>query len=108
MAAPGFATLWEFTVKASRQAEFESHYGPDGTWVRLFRKAPGYLGSELLHDRAETLRYVTIDHWASADDWYEFRKRFAADYELLDRDCEGLTTREAPLGEFAPLDGGTH
>ena len=107
MAAPGFTTLWEFAVKPSRRAEFEMHYGPDGTWVRLFRKAPGYLGSELLHDSADTLRYVTIDRWASADDWREFRKRFAVDYERLDLDCEGLTTHEAPLGEFAALDAGT-
>ena len=84
-----------------RQAEFESHYGPDGSWARLFRQSPGYLGTELWHDRVDSLRYVTIDRWASGDAWKEFRARFAADYERLDRECEGLTAREAPLGEFA-------
>jgi len=105
--APGFSAFWEISVKASRQAEFESHYGPAGSWARLFRQSPGYLGTELWHDRADVLRYVTIDRWASLDAWREFRTRFATDYERLDRECEGLTTSEAPLGEFAPMDAGT-
>ena len=104
--APGFATVWEFSVKAARQAEFESHYGPDGSWARLFRKSPGYLGTELWHDRADEHRYVTIDRWASADAWKQFRAGFAADYERLDRECEGLTARETPLGEFKPMGAG--
>ncbi len=105
--APGFASVWEFSVKASRQAEFESLYGPDGSWARLFRQAQGYLGTELWHDRADSLRYFTIDRWASMDAWTEFRTRFAADYERLDRECEGLTAREAALGEFAPTGADT-
>ena len=102
--APGFAAVWEFSVRASRQAEFESHYGPDGSWTRLFRQSPGYLGTELWHDRADTLRYLTIDRWASVDAWREFHSRFATEYERLDRECAGLTALETPLGEFAPPD----
>jgi heme-degrading monooxygenase HmoA len=101
-AADGFATLWEFAVLPARQAAFEAEYGPAGRWVALFRRAPGYLGSELLHDRRDPLRYVTIDRWASADAYREFRRRFAVEYERLDREFEGLTAREAPLGEYAP------
>jgi heme-degrading monooxygenase HmoA len=63
MTGTGYATLWEFTVAAARQAEFEAHYGPDGTWARLFSRADGYLGTELLRDRADPLRYLTIDRW---------------------------------------------
>lgn len=100
MAATGFASLWEFEVRPSRQAEFETHYGPDGSWSRLFRQSPGYLGTELLNDCANPLRYVTIDHWASVDQWLAFRERFSEQYESLDRQCEGLTTHEAPLGEY--------
>ncbi len=101
MEASGFAYLWEFAVRASRQNEFERHYGPDGSWVRLFRQSPDYIGTELLKDRANPLRYVTIDHWASVEAFREFRKRFAGEFEALDRQCEQLTTRETPLGEYA-------
>jgi heme-degrading monooxygenase HmoA len=103
MAERTFARLWEFSVVPLRQAEFERHYGPDGSWVQLFRRAPGYLGTELLHDRADSLRYVTIDRWQSAEDWQAFRLRFSEQYEALDRRCEELTAREAPLGEYAAL-----
>lgn len=101
MAAMGYATLWEFVVAPAKQAEFEAHYGPDGTWARLFRRAPGYVGSELLRDRADPLRYLTIDRWESREDWQAFRSAHSADYERLDREFERLTTREAPLGEYA-------
>lgn len=101
----GYVTLWEFSVAASRQAEFESAYGPEGRWARLFSGAPGYLGTELLRDRAGGLRYVTIDRWSSVEAWREFKARFAAEYERLDRECAALTTHEAALGEYAPVGG---
>lgn len=102
MAANGYATLWTFNVQPDRKAEFEFHYGPDGTWVRLFRRAPGYIGSELLQDRADAHRYVTIDRWESREAWQAFRQHFSAEYERLDREFEGMTTAEAQLGEFTP------
>ena len=106
MARAGFTTLWEFTVQAARQAEFERHYGPDGTWARLFRLAPGYLGSELLRDCKDPLRYLTIDRWESHESSQAFRRLHGAEYERLDGEFEGLTTREKPLGEYDPVDGG--
>ncbi len=103
MAAAGFTTIWEFTVEPARRAEFESHYGPEGDWAGLFRRAPGYLGSELLQDRADPLRYLTVDRWESLEAWRAFRSRFAAEYERLDRQFEGLASREAPLGEYTTV-----
>jgi len=100
-----FATLWEFSVEPSRQAEFESEYGPQGRWARLFSGAPGYLGTELLRDRANGLRYVTIDRWSSIEAWQGFKASFAAEYERLDRECAALTLREAALGEYTPIGG---
>ena len=105
MSAAGFTTLWEFTVLPARLAEFESHYGPEGDWVRLFRRGTGYLGSELLQDRANSLRYLTIDRWEIIEAWRAFRSRFAEEYERLDREFEGLASREAALGECAPAGG---
>ena len=106
MAAAAFTVLWEFTVLPARQAEFESRYGAEGDWVRLFRRGTGYLGSELLQDRVNPLRYLTIDRWESLEAWRAFRSRFAGEYERLDREFEGLANREAALGEYAPAGGG--
>ncbi len=105
MAAAGFTTLWEFAVVPAKRAEFEAHYGPDGTWAQLFRSARGYLGSELLQDRSDDLRYLTIDRWESRAAWQAFRRDHGAEYERLDREFGVLTTREAPLGEYAPARG---
>ena len=100
MTTAGHAIVWEFEVNPSRRGEFESHYGPEGSWVRLFRKAPGYVSTELLSDRERPHHYLTIDHWSAREQWLEFRRQHAAEYEALDRLCEGLTTRESPLGNY--------
>ncbi len=50
MAVARITALWEF----------ESRYGPEGDWAQLFRRAPGYHGSELLRD-GTVVRAVT-DH----------------------------------------------
>jgi heme-degrading monooxygenase HmoA len=102
MATAAFTIIWEFIVPPTRQAEFESRYGPDGDWVRLFRRGAGYLGSELLRDRADPQRYLTVDRWENLEAWRAFRSRFAADYDQLDRQFEGLAEHEAPLGEYGP------
>jgi heme-degrading monooxygenase HmoA len=106
MADAGYATLWEFVVDPERQAEFERRYGVEGDWVVLFRRAGGYLGSELLRDRTNRTRFVTVDRWVSRDAWEAFRREHGAEYERLDRELEGLATRETPLGEFTPAGSG--
>lgn len=97
----GFASVWEFRVRPEAVAEFERHYGPQGSWAQLFRQAPGYLETLLLRDAEEPLRYLTIDRWRSAADYRGFRARFAREYAALDARCEALTTGEAALGAFA-------
>jgi heme-degrading monooxygenase HmoA len=100
---PGYAYLWEFQVAPERVAAFERAYGPDGDWVALFRRAPGYLRSELLRDLGEPQRFVSIDHWETRAAWEEFRTRFAAEYAELDARCEALTLHERELGCFEPV-----
>lgn len=96
-----FVYLWEYRVRPGADQEFRRHYGSDGTWVRLFRRGTGYLGTELLGDRAADDRYVTIDRWAGEAAFREFRERFAREFDDLDRRCSALTSHEASLGEFA-------
>jgi heme-degrading monooxygenase HmoA len=100
-----YAAVWEFAVDAAQRAEFETRYGPDGAWARLFRRAAGYRGTELLRDRTNALRYVTIDRWESLEAFQAFHARYGAEYARLDRECESLTAREARIGEFEPVAG---
>jgi heme-degrading monooxygenase HmoA len=96
----GYAYLWEFLVQPTRQADFERHYAPDGSWAALFRQAGGYIGTQLLRDRSNRLRYITIDRWTGIESYRVFRVKFAEQYEALDRQCAELSTHEAPLGEY--------
>ena len=67
-----YVCLWEFRVKGERVGEFERAYGPEGDWVRLFRRADGYLGTELLRDAGEPGRFITVDRWRSRKDYESF------------------------------------
>ncbi len=96
----GYAYLWEFTVAPEHAAEFERVYGPYGPWVTLFRKSAGYLGTSLLRDRSNPLRFVTIDRWRDEAAYREFRTVFAREYGELDERCQRLTTAEQALGSY--------
>jgi heme-degrading monooxygenase HmoA len=95
-----YSYIWEFRVEPARREEFEQCYGPAGPWATLFRRADGYIDTELLRDTADASRYVTIDTWQSEDAYRSFRARFSQEYHALDRSCERLTSSEASLGEF--------
>ena len=95
-----FTYIWEFFVAPAAQAQFEWEYGPGGAWVALFRKAPSYIETLLLHDHADSLRYFTIDRWESQDSHDELRSKCAREYDEIDRRCQGLTLRESLIGEF--------
>ena len=95
-----FVTLWEFEVKPGSEELFERTYGPEGEWAQLFRRDARYRGTRLLRDTGVERVYVTMDEWESRAAYEEFREKFAAGYEELDRKCEGLAVSEKHLGEF--------
>jgi heme-degrading monooxygenase HmoA len=97
----GYTYLWEFIVEPDQLEEFQREYGPSGPWVALFRRAPGYLDTRLLRDRADPQRLITIDRWTSAEAHHSFRSAFAREYAELDARCAHLSARETSLGEFA-------
>lgn len=103
MTAAVFSYIWEYRVRADTEAEFLQHYRPDGTWARLFGRAPGYLGTQLLHDLNEPGRYVTVDRWETEAAFRSFRERFAKEFEELDRRCEALTVHERSLGRYVEI-----
>jgi heme-degrading monooxygenase HmoA len=95
-----FLSVWEYVVPSARRESFERVYGPEGDWARLFRRASGYIRTELHHDRDDAERYLTLDYWESAAAWEAFRAGFAREYEALDARAAELTTRETALGRF--------
>ncbi len=95
-----YSYVWEFLVPSERETEFRLQYGPDGGWVALFRRHPGYIETLLLQDRATPGRYLTVDRWQSIEDYRSFRARFAAEYEALDLTFNNLTRHETDLGSF--------
>ncbi|HEU0016042.1 MAG TPA: antibiotic biosynthesis monooxygenase [Longimicrobium sp.] len=97
-----YIIVWRFRPRPGCEAEFERTYGPSGAWARLFARAEGYRGTELL--RGEQGDYLCIDRWDSRDAWEAFRSAFGREYEELDRASETLTAEETPLGSFSRID----
>jgi heme-degrading monooxygenase HmoA len=95
-----YVYVWRFVVRPGSEAAFEAAYGPDGDWIRLFREADGYLGSQLLRDQADPRRYVTVDRWSSREAWEAFRAGRVTEWEEIDRRGEALTEHEEEMGRF--------
>lgn len=96
----GYAYLWEFRVEADKEADFLTHYGPEGTWAQLFRNSADYIGTALLRDKSVPGRWLTLDRWKSQEAHDAFRTAFAEQYARLDEECERLTAGERSLGSF--------
>lgn len=100
----GYVYLWEFVVAREHVRDFECAYGKDGEWAQLFRRAPGYLRTELIRDRANPNRYVTIDTWESESAYEAFRSEFSHEFVALDAKCAAWTTSEREIGRFTTLE----
>jgi quinol monooxygenase YgiN len=99
-----YVIVWEFDVKPERVPEFQSIYSSEGDWAQLFRQAHGYLGTELLRDARNPVRFLTIDRWTHAQHFANFRERWGEQYAALDARCEGLTLNERKIGTFIKAD----
>jgi heme-degrading monooxygenase HmoA len=95
-----FVVVWQFEIAEDKIAGFEAAYGAEGSWAQLFGKSANYLGTELLRDAYEPGRYLTIDRWASEQDFRAFRKEHDQEYESLDRACDDLTAKETRVGAY--------
>ena len=67
------------------------------------RTSPDYLGTELLRDAYIPGNYLTIDRWTSEEAFRAFRKNHDSEYEVLDRQCDALTSRETRVGAYTVL-----
>ena len=100
MSKKNFTYIWEYLVKDNFLSEFITAYGPEGDWVQLFRKAGGYIKTNLHQDTTNPNRFITVDFWKTRNDRDNFRKRFSDEFEKLDQRCEQFTESEKFLGDF--------
>jgi len=94
-----YLILWEYHIKPEKREEFEQIYSPSGAWAELFKKGAGYLGTELVLDETDPQKYLTVDRWASKEEYESFLEHWEQEYEALDKQCEGLTKHEVLLGK---------
>ncbi len=95
-----YIRIWEFRAKPGLEEEFERIYGPEGDWVRLFKKSRSFLRTELNCDIEMKGRYVTVDYFVSQPAYIEFLEKVREEYDALDRRCERVRAFEQPLGSF--------
>jgi quinol monooxygenase YgiN len=95
--------IWEFTVREEHIKEFISACGPNGDWATLFRRAEGYLGTQLLRSSHEPNIFVTVDRWENAASFEIFQERVGAEYKRLDARFEAYTSSEKKLGVFSEV-----
>lgn len=95
-----YAYMWEFTVKTEHKMRFELEYGQSGRWAELFKKAEGYIKTELLHNDLESQKYITIDYWKSKAYKNDFLLKSSDEYKKLDSECTEFTLNERFIGEF--------
>jgi heme-degrading monooxygenase HmoA len=96
-----FVALWEFEVKPGSEEKFGEVYGADGAWAKLFARDEAYRGTQLVKDVARERVYLTVDFWETREAYERFKRENAAEYERIDKECEGMTVRENKIGEFS-------
>jgi heme-degrading monooxygenase HmoA len=94
-----FVRVWRFRPRGAQESEFNLVYGENGAWVKLFRVAAGYRGTELRRVSTDPSEYLTIDRWDSRAAWDAFLREHAARYEDLDRQTRHLTEQEQLVEE---------
>ena len=93
-----YVVIWEYEVRPEASTRFEAMYGPEGEWVALFRRYPGFIATELL--RGEGDRYLSIDRWESELAYEQFQRQAQGDYARIDALGDALTVAERRIGVY--------
>jgi heme-degrading monooxygenase HmoA len=96
--------VWEYKVGPEHSEEFEAFYRPDGPWVDLFHRTPGYVSTTLMRDIRDPLRYLISDRWSSLEAYEHFRAEHATAYAALEERGRRLYLKENEVGRFDFLD----
>jgi len=94
------AYFWAYDVEPASVEAFRRAYGPDGEWVRFFSRSVSYLGTELLEERSEPTRFLTVDYFADSNARTRLLEDYLDEYVTIDRRWEAATVSETFLGEF--------
>ncbi len=92
--------VWEYMARPDRLEEFEALYRPDGEWVELFKRSPGFLSTTLMRDTRDPHRFAIADRWLSEDSYESFKLDFATEYKTLSERGERLHRAEHLIGRF--------
>ena len=95
-----FVTIWKYKVKPEKKTEFGKLYGNEGDWVKLFKKFPGYIKTDLIKDLNNNGTYLTLDYWVSREAYHNFKQKSVNEFSITDKKGEELTLEEKHLGEF--------
>jgi heme-degrading monooxygenase HmoA len=92
--------VWEYMARPDRLEEFEALYRPDGEWVDLLKRSPGFVSTTLMRDVSDKHRFVIADRWNSEASYEAFKLDFAKDYAALSERGERLHRAEHLIGRF--------
>ena len=90
--------IWNFWVKKGKEDEFIKMNHVD--WPRLFRRSPGYTGTEILKKGDEPEVYITIDRWKSKEAFDDFLNNNRTDYDILGERHRELYEKAEHIGFF--------
>ena len=92
--------MWKFKPAEGREDEFAEAYAGDGVWAPLFERASGFVGTSLMRPTEQGGWWLTLDRWASEDDFHAFQRDFGDEYRALDAELEGVAGDEEFVGTF--------
>jgi len=92
--------VWEYMVRPDRVEEFESLYRPDGPWIELLKKSPGFVSTTLMRDTRDPLRYIIADRWMNPASYDQLIEDFASEYAALNERGERTHRAEHLIGRF--------
>lgn len=92
--------IWQFEPRPGAEEQFVAAYSGDGPWARLFGRADGFLGTELLSPAEPGGPWLTLDRWQSRDAFDRFQAEHGTEYRALDGQLAFLTASERFIGAF--------
>ncbi len=89
--------VWRYQVPDQVRAEFEREYGPAGSWALLFARSAGFVDTSLYVEVTSPGSYLTVDRFASDEDWDRFLDENRTAYSELGTRLEHLTSAQEEI-----------